>query len=170
MNKEDRRKDSKTRLTVAYSKHSDSLFRLCLYKTSSEDTAKDLLQETYLRYWDYLYNHKPVESEKAFLFQIARNLIIDYYRKKKSSSLDSLREEGFDPSDGAHKKIVNDAEIGIAIGTINHLDEKYRDVVYMRLIEDMSMDEIGRSLGISANTATVRFHRGMKQLEKDFNK
>ncbi|MDB5260420.1 MAG: polymerase sigma factor, sigma-70 family [Candidatus Nomurabacteria bacterium] len=168
MNIEDRRKDFKQRLTVAYTNHSDSLFRLCLYKTSSNETAKDILQETYLRYWDYLSQGKIVDSEKAFLFQIARNLIIDYYRKKKSVSLDSLKEEGFDPGDASHNKIVNEAEVNIAIETINNLDEKYKDVVYMRLIEDMPMEEIGRSLGISANTATVRFHRGMKQLEKEF--
>jgi RNA polymerase sigma-70 factor (ECF subfamily) len=168
MNTEDRKQILTNDLTEAYDAHSDAIFRLCLYKTSSHDVAKDLVQEVFLRYWDYMLQDKTIDNSKAFLFHITRNLIIDYYRKKKQVSLDSLQEQGFDPHDQSHASIVNNAELRIAKESIESLDDTYRDVVYMRLVEEMSMEEIGKSLGLSANAATVRYHRGMKQLEKCF--
>lgn len=147
-----------------YAENIDGIYRFCLYKTSSSEQAEDLTQETFIRFWNYISGGKEVESVKSFLYQIARNLITDYYRKKKTLSLDTLREQGFEASVNDDENIFNQSEKNIALQTIQKLDDKYRDVVYMRLVEDMDMKEIAKSLSITVNNATVRFHRGLKQL------
>ncbi|MBI3458698.1 sigma-70 family RNA polymerase sigma factor [Candidatus Azambacteria bacterium] len=152
-------------LTEAYESYSDVIYRLCLYKTSNGEQAEDLVQEVFIRFWDYLSKGGEIVNIKSFLYQIARNLIIDYYRKKKAESLDELQEDGFQLSGNDHEDIINQSEKNIAIGIINQLEEKYRDVVYLRLVEEMTMKEIGQTLAITANNVTVRFHRGMKQVE-----
>ncbi|MDE2031113.1 MAG: RNA polymerase sigma factor [Patescibacteria group bacterium] len=155
----------KKQFEEAYENYANAIYRLCIYKTSNHEQAEDLTQEVFIRYWDYVSEGGKVLNIKAFLYQTARNLIIDYYRKKKTSSLDVLQEQGFDPSADDHNRIVNESEKNIAIQIIEKLDDKYRDVVYLRLVDDMSMEEIAQTLKISTNNATVRFHRGYKQLE-----
>ena len=157
-------------LSEAYENHADVLYRLCLYKTSDHDHAEDLTQEVFMRFWDYLVKGGKVSNTKSFLYQIARNLLTDHYRKKRSQSLDTLKEKGFDPIGDSHEEIINASEKNIAIEIIGQLDEKYRDVVYLRLVEELDMKEIAQTLKITANNATVRFHRGMKQLASHIQK
>ena len=62
-------------------------------------------------------------------------------------------------------QILN-AEKNIAIKIIEKLDSKYKDVVYLRLVEELSFEEIGKALEITANSATVRLHRGLQMIKK----
>lgn len=148
-----------------YEEQSDAIYRLCLYKTSNKQQAQDLVQESFIRLWNSISEGKQIDNLKAFLYQIARNLITDYYRKKKAVSLDSLQEQGFEPGNMEHEQIENQSEISIMVKVIEQLDEKYRDVVYLKLVEEMDITEIAKTLKITNNNATVRFHRGMKYLK-----
>ncbi len=149
-----------------YEIYADMVYRLCLFKTSDSDIAEDLVQEAFMRFWDQIAQGKKIRNKKAFLFQITRNLIIDHYRKRKDDSLDKLQEQGFEPSENGQERIVSKAEKNIAIAIINKLDEKYRDVVYLRLVEEMSFKDIAQTLDITSNNATVSFHRGKQKLEQ----
>ncbi len=155
----------KRQFEEVYAEHADPIYRFCLYKTSDKRQAEDLTQEAFVRLWNYLTDEKEVENMKAFLYQIARNLVIDYYRKKKALSLDYLQSEGFEPSGNDHEQIENQTEKNMALELIERLDPKYKDVVYLKLVEDMEPKEIAKTLKITTNNVTVRFHRGMKQLQ-----
>jgi RNA polymerase sigma-70 factor (ECF subfamily) len=148
-----------------YDEQADAVYRFCLYKTSSKEAAEDLVQEAFVRLWNSMSEHKTIDNLKAFLYQITRNLVIDYYRKKKAVSLDNLNEQGFEPGNTDHQDIENKSEINIVTQVIQQLDEKHRDVIYLKLIEDMEIQEIAKTLKITTNNATVRFHRGMKYLK-----
>src|SRR5436190_23493539 len=77
-----------------YAAESDAVFRFCLLRTSDHDMALDLTQDTFMRFWDTMCKDKKIKNSRAFLFAVARNLIIDWYRKKKSVSLESILIEG----------------------------------------------------------------------------
>lgn len=149
-----------------YQDQADAVYRLCLYKTSSKETAEDLVQEAFVRLWNSMSEGKDIDNPKAFLYQITRNLIIDFYRKKKAVSLENMSEQGFEPSSNDHEQIEHSSEIRIMLKVVEELDEKYRDIVYMKLVEDMDIGEIAKSLKITTNNATVRLHRGMKYLKE----
>ena len=68
------------------------------FKVSNHVVGGDLVQDTYIKAWNYLLKGGKVETMKAFLYHILNNLIIDQYRKHKTSSLDILLEKGFEPS------------------------------------------------------------------------
>ncbi|OHA85163.1 MAG: hypothetical protein A2408_03485 [Candidatus Yonathbacteria bacterium RIFOXYC1_FULL_52_10] len=147
--------------------YADVVYRLCLYKTSNEDVAHDLTQETFLRLWKTLSSGKEVTKPKQYIYQIARNLIVDYYKSDKAISLDELQEEGFDPrSNESSAEIVSDASILRA--AIEALDKEFRDVVYMRFVEGMKVTEIAEILDISENLASVRINRGKEKLQEKF--
>jgi len=142
---------------------SDSIYRLCLYKTSDPAIAENLTQETFLRLWKSMVSGTEVEQPKFYLYQIARNLIIDHYRLSKSFSLDELVEEGFDPP-GKEDTPDHLAELALLRRTIESLQEEYRDVVYLRFVEGLPVQEIAKILQISENLASVRINRGKKKL------
>jgi RNA polymerase sigma-70 factor (ECF subfamily) len=158
--------EHKKQFEECYNLHADAIYRFCVYKVSDSKQAEDLTSEAFIRLWEYMVDGKKIDNLKSFLYQIVRNLIIDFYRKKKSSSLDKMQEEGFEPSNEDYEKIQNLSEIRIASEIINTLEDKYRDIIYMKLVEEMDLKEIAKTLHITTNNATVRLHRGLKHLQR----
>ena len=68
----------------AFDTHADSLFRHACFRLSDRERARDLVQDTFLKAWDYLRGGGEIQNIKSFLYRILHNLIIDEYRKKSS--------------------------------------------------------------------------------------
>lgn len=159
--------DLKRKFESLFEEYSDVVYRLCLYKTSNENVAHDLTQETFLRLWKTLSSDREIAKPKQYIYQIARNLIVDYYKSNKAISLDILQEGGFDPkSDGNSTEIMS--EVSILKEAIEDLDPEFRDVIYMKFVEEMKVKEIAEILDISENLASVRINRGKKKLKEKF--
>jgi len=153
----------------AYDQLSDAIFRHCYFRVSDRDKAKDLMQETFMRTWQFVSEGKEIQNMKAYLYQVANNLIIHQYRKKKEVSLDDLQEDGFDPGFDDRSHLENFIAGKEAIEILPMLDDLYREVVVMRYIDDMSVSEIAQVLRISENVVSVRLHRALRKLRSVFN-
>lgn len=166
------KEDKKSTFEAIYKDESDAIFRFCLLRVSSREQALDITQETFLRLWQSLQLDKEILNSKAFLFTIARRLVIDWYRKKKSLSLDKMilegSESGYDVIDENtnEESTSSKAEGRYLVEKINELELSYREPIYLRFVEDLSPPEIGKILGISANAASVRINRGLEELRK----
>ncbi len=156
-----------------YNRESDAIFRFCLLRTSDLEKATDLTQDVFMRFWDVISKDdaKSITYERAFIFKIARNLIIDWYRKKKSVSLDSFLE---DPNGGNDSLLIDKESIDLEMSgearfvleKISELEPAYQQVVYMRFVEDMKPKEIAEILGDSVNAVSVRITRGVEKLRE----
>ncbi len=147
----------------------DAVFRFCLFRVSNREQALDLTQETFLRLWQTLETGKAIDNVRSFLFTVARHLVIDYYRKKKTVSLDWLAEE--DPAElidrtTGSEQLELGAEGRYLLEQINKLPPSYRQAVYLRYVEDLSPPEIATILKISTNAASVRINRGLEELRR----
>ncbi len=159
-----------------YQEESDAIFRFCLVRVSNRDQALDIVQETFLRFWQSLQKGQDIQNNRAFLFTVAHRLIIDWYRKKKSipfrdiNNSDFQEEEtDYDPDDEMTASLIEmKAEGRYLLDKINELSANYRHVVYLRFVEDLSPPEIGDIIGISANAVSVRINRGLDELRKKF--
>jgi RNA polymerase sigma-70 factor (ECF subfamily) len=162
-------KDQKnTAFIKAYDDFSDDIFRFTYLKTKNRDTALDITQETFTKVWEYVEGGKEVGHMRGFLYQIARNLIIDHYRKKTSSSLEWLSESGFDPI-SEDKEPADDFAISEAMEIIESLDPKYREPIILRYIQDLSVKEVADTLDEEENTISVRIHRGLEKIRSQIN-
>lgn len=148
-----------------YNRYADAIFRHCYFKTSDREQALDLMQQTYLQAWSYLVSGQEIKDWRPFLYRLANNLIIDWYRRKKSESLDNLIEEGFEP---VAKESGPDqlAEFNLAIKLLNHLDEADQQLIIWRYVEDYSPPEMAKMLDDSTNNVSVRLSRALAKLKK----
>jgi RNA polymerase sigma-70 factor, ECF subfamily len=163
--------DDKKRFTDIYTREADAVFRFCLIRVSDREKALDLTQETFTRLWNSIYLGKKVENPRAFLYRVARNLIIDWYRRIKSVSLESLSlgdgEKEFEPKDERMTlEIENNTNFRQVLKMLDNLETQYREVIYFRYVEDLSPKDIAEILRLNANTVSVRLNRGIEALRK----
>ena len=153
-----------------YEGHNDALFRFCLWRVSDRELAMELTQETFARLWSRMASGKIVENPRAFIYLVARRLIIDWYRKSKSRSLDALsgdERKRFEPADeGIAARMEMSRDGKRAIGMISQLEEQYREVVYLSFVEELAPREIAVMLNLTPNAVSIRLSRGLEALRK----
>ena len=150
-------------LTV-YDQYADAIFRFCQMKVSSRETAQDISQEVFTRYWQQLRLQKDIQNDRALLYSIARNLVIDWYRKKKDQSLDTLTFAGFDFGSDDHLTTIAKSEVREVLASLEALDEPTREVITLRFVEGFLPKEIAELTGEPANTVSVRITRGLQKI------
>lgn len=162
-----------------YDAQSDAVFRYALIRVSNRETALDISQEAFMKYWDALTKGTAIREPRAFLFTTVRRLIIDWYRKKKPVSLEDMTEgksdsenDEFDmpladPASETFKDLEMSAEGRFLIEKISKLDPTYQQAVYLRFVEGLSPGEIAKILDISVTAASVRIHRGIEKLREE---
>jgi len=158
--------DVQLQFTKAYEAYSDAIFRYCYYRVFDREKAKDYMQEAYCRTWKYIADGKVIENIRAFIYRTANNIIIDEVRKKKSTSLDYMMEKGFAPSTDLRNKTENYFTGKEIMGIIQSLEEKYRDVVLLKYVDDLSTKEIASVLNETENNVYVRLSRGLQKVKQ----
>jgi RNA polymerase sigma-70 factor (ECF subfamily) len=153
-----------------YKEQSDAIFRFCFIRVSNREQALDITQETFLRLWKNMLEEKDILNNRAFLFTVAHRLIIDWYRKKKSISLDGIMDNDEASFDLPDEKTLNNIDLGVEgrylLSKINDLESTHREAVYLRFVENLTPQEIGNILNISANAAGARVNRGLQELRE----
>src|SRR3989344_232794 len=150
----------------AYDRFVDAIFRHFYFRLFNRDVAKDLMQETFTRTWEYVSKGKEVNNLKSFLYKVANNLIIDEYRKRRELSLDSLQLKGFDVANHEQEIIVRDVENSHVLQAVSKLSSEHRQVITLRYVDDLSIKEIAEIIGESENVVSVRLNRGLKEARK----
>jgi RNA polymerase sigma-70 factor, ECF subfamily len=151
----------------AYEAHAEAIYRHCYFRVFSRARAEELMQDTFMKTWQYLQNGNQVENIRAFLYQVANNLIIDDSRKKKEESLDALREDDrFEPASDGHRRVERLALAREVREVMDRLSPGDREILVMRYIDDLDPREIAETLGITPNAASVRIHRATQALRE----
>ncbi len=153
----------------AYDEFSDAIFRHCFFKLSDRELAKDVLQDVFMRTWEYMSQKGEIKNIKAFLYQVANNLIIDQYRKRKYNlSLEEMKETGFDVPSKEKRDAYFSAEVRNIMEIIKKLDPIYKDVLFFRYVDDLSPKDIAEILNESESVISVRLNRGIKKIQEFF--
>jgi RNA polymerase sigma-70 factor (ECF subfamily) len=151
------------------------LVRYLLYLTGRRDYAEDLAQETWVRVLQRGSQYNGRQRFDPWLFAIARNLTIDYLRKKRKAvatvSLPNDRDAmlllpSSDPSPFEAAARSEDA-MRLA-GRLQILPPLYREALLLRFQEDLSLPEIAQVLGAPVTTVTSRIYRGLAALRSAF--
>ena len=154
----------------AYNQHADAIYRHCYFRVYNKDLAQDLTQETFIKTWKYIAEGKEIKNIKAFLYRVAVNLIIDHSRKKTALVFDDIKEKEVSmrlySMEGQMMRGLQAQEV---IKIMEDLQEKYRQVITLRYLNDLSPAEIAGVLDISPNAVSVRLNYAIKKLKKIIN-
>lgn len=152
-----------------YDTHADAIWRHFYYRLGDNERAKELMQEVFLKTWQYVMQDKTIAYEKAFLYRIAKNLFINEIRtKKREVSLDALADEGLEVKD-EHEMTSTLAEHVELMEHLGKVKESYRAVLVMRYIDDLPVKEIAALLGESETNISMRIKRGIDALKQAYN-
>ena len=124
-----------------------------------------MVQEAYLKVWVYIRKGGKVENMKAFLYFILNNLIVDQYRKKKESSLDFLLEKGIEFGFDDRERAMDKMDGQSLFLLLEKLKSPYKEVMKMKYVQDLSLEEIALITGKSKNAVGVQLHRGIEKLK-----
>lgn len=147
--------------------YNNTMFRFVYFQLRNREQALDITQELFMNTWRYLARGKQLENPEAFLYRSARNAVIDFYKKKKSLSLDGLMEEGFEPgSDDELNLHVKQGDLSLITEAIRELDPKDQQILLLRYTEELPIEEIAEQFGKSTNAMTVQIHRIIQKLKQ----
>lgn len=151
-----------------YDRHADMVWRHFYFRLGDSERAKELMQEVFLKVWQYIQSGKEIEYEKAFLYQIARNLFINELRVKgREVSLDLLEESGFDKADESMSTDTY-AKNRELLDRLSLIKESYRMVLVMRYIDDLPVKDIASLLGEKETNISMRIKRGIEALKETY--
>ncbi len=167
-------KNDRDAFIEAYDLYVDHIYRFVYFKVGNKETAEDLSSAVFLKTWNYLQSGNCLECKtlKALLYKIARNLIIDHYRKNSLQNNVSLDSSIYDYSadiaskdqDVAKKtEIIIDTEI--IEKKLSELKDEYREALIMRYVDELSIGEISKILDKSKGNTRVLIHRAINALK-----
>jgi len=150
-----------------YDQYIAKIYRFVYLKVNSQEVAEDITSKVFLKGWEAFQSPKTeIKNPGAFLYQIARNAVVDHYREKgraKVVSVDASPQIA-DPGTSAQDKAILNADIGVIKLAIQKLKKEHQDIIIWHYLEDMQINEIAELLGKPAGTVRVMLHRGLKDL------
>ena len=164
-------------LTVLINRH-QSIFGFIYSKIADRDISNDIFQDTFIKVIRTLKSNSYNEEGKflPWVMRIAHNLIIDHFRKNKKMPMFRETEEFSifsimsDDSPTIESKIIRDqVEIDLK-KLIEELPEDQKEVLVMRMYQDMSFKEISEVTGVSINTALGRMRYALMNMRKVIDK
>lgn len=163
-----KKKQKRNQFIELYDTHADAIFRFCYFKTGNRETAKDLTQDTFIKAFNYLEKGE-VQNQKNFIYTVAKNVVIDFWRKNKSIPESQLPEGLFESMAAEDNTEVSD-DYATFLSLLDKLSESDREVILLRYVEDMSSKDMAQLLGERENTILVRISRAKEKLKDLLNK
>jgi RNA polymerase sigma-70 factor, ECF subfamily len=144
-----------------YERYGRDVLRFAWYLTGNRQEAEDITSETFVRAWmDSETLH--VDTVKAYLFTIARNLHVDWRRREARRG--TLAGEPADPSPGPEGESGGRSELRAVMKALQQLPEIDRAALLMRTQDELSYEAIASALGVTTVAVRVKVHRARMKL------
>jgi len=156
-----------------YDHYITPLYRFIFFKVSVKEDAEDLTSDVFLKAWNHLIieSQEEIRSFTGLIYKIARNSVIDYYRKKSVRFEQPLETgEAFGKEDREILRIEVKYEADKIMNNLKQLKHSYREVIQLRYINELSISEMSEILGKKKTNVRVTLYRALKLLKKVMEK
>jgi len=167
-------------LDLLIEQYQHRLYRYLLCLLRNRETAADIFQETWLRVLERGHQYKPRFRFEAWLFTIARNLVLDLLRRRKTilniedltDSEDNLAMSDLAANDGPSPldSLANLEEGERVTDALSRLPALIREALLLRYQEDLTLEEIARVVAAPLPTVKSRIYRGLEALRSQLEK
>ena len=156
-------RDNEAAFSELYVRYKDKLYYFCLHLLKSKEEANDIVQEIFIRLWESRSFINPELSFSSFLYTMARNRILNYFR---DIDIDEKVKQIL-----SAQKITEEEEYQMILqNAISQLPPQRQKIFNMSRIESMSHKEIAAELGISVNTVQEHISEALKFIKVYFSK
>lgn len=153
-------------------RYENQVFSLAYRLCGDYDEAADMAQEAFLRIYRMLDRYDPGKKFFSWMYRVAHNSCINTLNRRPANVIpveqaeEYLTSDGKDTAAGPEQDYLQQEMRAQIDNAIASLPDNYRDVVYLRYIEDMSYQQIAEILNLPVSTIETRLFRGKKQLQK----
>ena len=157
---------------VLVRKNQDELFNFLLKYTGDRETAKDILQQTFILVFKKLKKLKDKEKFRSWLYTIAVNQCKNHFRKKREVSfteISSKQDFEFNPGEEQKFETNNQSSNVIIKKALQAIPNEQRVVIIMKQYHDLKFTEIASILNEPVNTVKARLYYGLNALRKVMN-
>ncbi len=151
-----------------YDKNIDKVFRFVYLRVDTTETAQDLTSLAFLKLWKR--QGSEISNPTAFLYRIARNQIIDFYREKSKKPLSLSKVGEIADFQVAQPTFCQKIELTLEIENIkevlHNIKPVYADVIIWHYVDDLSSKEIAQILEKREGNIRVIIHRALKALKE----
>ena len=147
----------------------DHIYRYVYFRVNKQD-AEDITETVFLKVWENIGKYKPVKKQfTSWVFRIAHNLVVDYYRTKKDQTVDELKVQIQDykrehnPIKMAERSINSD----LLKEAISNLKKNYQEIIIHKFINELTNREISKILKRSEGSIRILQHRALKALRRE---
>ncbi|MEO4051865.1 sigma-70 family RNA polymerase sigma factor [Solibacillus sp. CAU 1738] len=153
-------------LTEAMDTYSAYLLQLIYTYVRDWQTAEDLTQETFIRYYRSLAKFRGDASVKTFIYRIAVNVCHDYLAswKNKKIYVSELFQKLLKTNATPETELVHKDEQQQLVSAIEHLPTKYKDPLVLFHFAELSLEEVSQVLALPLNTVKTRLRRARQML------
>ena len=131
---------------------------------NSKENAEDITSEFFIKLWEISDSYIPKDAgHKAYLATVARNMALDFLRKNKREILSEELPEEEDIKSSVEEEVISDVGLKEALAS---LKENERLVVSMKILSDMTFQEIADALGAPLGTVTWRYKNALEKLRR----
>lgn len=163
---EDAKAGKDSAFSKLYELYFDKIFRFAFYRVSHKEVAEDITEEVFIRAFTSLSSLDKAGSFESWLYQIARNRIIDYYRAKKLLlPLDDL-ENTLEYETNIIDSVNLQFDQKIFLKVLRDLPEDQQTIVRLKFYEDLSNTEIADLTGKTEGSIRVLQHRALIKLKE----
>lgn len=141
------------------------IYRYCFVNVKDVEQSQDICQETFIKAWRSLpsFTLSKGGSFQAYLFRIARNMIIDLSRKRKDVSIEEIAE--IESKDNLEKELDKESDLKMIHNALDKLEDTDKQILVLRFFEEMTFEEIAGVTGLNEGALRVRVHRILKKLK-----
>ncbi len=149
-------------------KYYEDILRYCVYHCSGDpEDAKDLAQNTFLRFFEEFSTYEHRGKPKNFLYTIARNLCIDHKRRSARIRTEEFDENSMCRGDFAS---LTSGEAEDIHECLSRVSEEYREVMILYYFQQLKQREIANLLGIGLPLVKYRLRKGKEEMRKEWSK
>jgi RNA polymerase sigma-70 factor (ECF subfamily) len=151
---------------IEYEKYIAPIFRFIYFRVKNHQEAEDLTQTVFLKAWKGIGKYKKQNNPfSSWLYTIARNTIIDYWKKKKELNLDEGVSDILDDGSNVLQEIENESDFQQIMESIIVLTEDQQEIIILKFIEDLSNKEISEILSKNEDAVRQLQSRALKSLK-----
>lgn len=164
--------DDEAAFSELYVRYKDKLYYFCLHLLKSKEEANDIVQEIFIRIWESRSFINPDLSFSSFLYTMARNRIMNYFRDLDIDIKvkEIIASQKITTEETTESQIIDTEYQEILLAAIEQLPTQRQRIFNMSRIENMSHKEIATELNISVNTVQEHISEALKFIKIYFNK